>query len=83
MEEPKEKDLPGKKGIGRAEMLSHLGGKSLTRKKAMQAKCYDCMGYYVDGKVDCKVPRCPLYPWMPYREGAESNTPQKVGQGNI
>jgi len=25
------------------------------------------MGYYADGKIDCEVKACPLYPFMPYR----------------
>jgi hypothetical protein len=29
------------------------------------------MGYYADGKVDCKIPSCSLYPVMPYREGVK------------
>jgi len=41
-----------------------------TRAAAMLAKCHECCGYYVDGKVDCAVPTCPLYRWMPYRTSA-------------
>jgi len=33
------------------------------------AKCYECMAYYGDGKIDCKIPLCPLYPLMPFRKG--------------
>jgi hypothetical protein len=40
-------------------------------KKAIQAKCYDCTGQYVDGRVDCGCPNCPLYQWMPYRRGRQ------------
>jgi len=36
-------------------------------KKAVGAYCYDCMGFYTDGRVDCENARCMLYPWMPYR----------------
>ncbi len=43
-------------------------GKKLTRAHAMKAKCYECQGGYADGKQDCKVTSCPLYPYMPYRE---------------
>jgi hypothetical protein len=39
-----------------------------TRKEAIEFKCWECMGNYVDGMVDCGVTACPLYQWMPYRE---------------
>jgi Zn-finger protein len=26
------------------------------------------MGGFTDGKQDCQIPACPLYPWMPYRQ---------------
>jgi len=26
------------------------------------------MGYHIDGRLDCRVPACPLYQFMPYRE---------------
>lgn len=39
-----------------------------TRSIAMAAKCHECCGEYTDGKYDCGVPACPLYPWMPYRD---------------
>jgi hypothetical protein len=42
-------------------------GHRLTRAEAMHAKCFECMGHYKDGVEDCKMPQCPLYPWMPYR----------------
>ena len=49
-------------------MVKWLDGRKLTFKQAVLAKCFDCMGGYVDGLVDCRVPHCPLYPFMPYRE---------------
>ena len=39
-----------------------------SRKTAMAAKCYDCCAGYADGRRDCEVTRCPIYPWMPYRK---------------
>lgn len=54
---------------GKRELLQHLeGGKDLTRTEAMLAKCYDCCCGY-DNAIDCNVPTCALYPWMPYRDG--------------
>jgi hypothetical protein len=52
---------------GRNEIEKHLAGKRITRNQAIRAKCYECMGGYSDGKSDCKMPQCPLYTWMPYR----------------
>jgi len=40
--------------------------KKLSYKQAIIAKCAECMGNYRDGKVDCFIPECPLYPYMPY-----------------
>lgn len=42
--------------------------KKATLKYAVESKCHDCMTYYADGKQDCENTRCPLYPWMPYRQ---------------
>jgi hypothetical protein len=66
---------------GRMELISHINGGVLTQRKAIYAKCYECMGYYCDGKVDCKMPDCPLYPFMPYRESKklEPKKPIPVG----
>jgi hypothetical protein len=47
---------------------AHRAGARLTQRQGILAKCADCMGRYVDGRVDCRVPACPLYPWQPYRE---------------
>jgi hypothetical protein len=40
----------------------------LTRKQAIFAHCFDCMGFYVDGYTSCKNPACALYAYMPKRE---------------
>lgn len=32
----------------------------------IKAFCSQCMGDYLDGKIDCEVPGCPLYRSMPY-----------------
>jgi hypothetical protein len=61
----------GTKGIkarGGKESKKHLEGDKLTHKQAILAKCYDCMNGYLDGKMDCGIKDCPLYPVMPYRE---------------
>ncbi len=61
-------DTTGIAAIGRAELKDHLQGKRLYASKAIKAYCYDCMGYYADGKADCRQPDCPLYPFMPYAQ---------------
>lgn len=67
----------GLQAQGKRELVAHLEGRDLTMKKAILSKCYDCNGYYSDGKTDCRSPRCPLYPFMPYREGG----PRKIREG--
>ena len=52
---------------GRRELIKHLEGGKNHRSAALKAKCYDCCGYYGDGKVDCGIPECPLHPYMPFR----------------
>ncbi len=52
---------------GKTNLLKHLYGDRLTRNAAIAAKCCDCMGYYIDGRIDCKTGDCPLHPFMPYR----------------
>jgi hypothetical protein len=51
---------------GRNELLKHLNGEKITRKQAMLAKCYDCCGYFCDGRADCEVLDCSLYGYMIY-----------------
>lgn len=56
----------GKRAKGKSELLKHLEGHRLTFKQAVNAKCYECMGYCIDGLIDCTLTDCPLYPFMPY-----------------
>ena len=56
------------KARGAKELKKYLTGGRLTHKQMAIAKCYDCMGGYGDGKLDCGIKECPLYPLMPYRE---------------
>lgn len=53
---------------GKKSLLKHLEGGKLGRKEAMDAKCYDCMGYFADGRADCGVKNCPLYDFRPYKD---------------
>jgi hypothetical protein len=61
----------GIKAKGKRELIRHLQGERLTMRQAILAKCFDCMGGYCEGKVDCKIPGCSLYEVMPYRENKE------------
>lgn len=54
-------------GLGSSALTRYRQGKRLTRNEAILAKCSDCCCDYADGRFDCTLTRCPLYPWMPYR----------------
>ena len=56
-----------------------------THLKAILTQCWECMGYYTDGKQDCENVRCPLYSYMPYRKlepdlGKFAYNPRSVGR---
>lgn len=36
--------------------------------EALRAKCFECTCDFADGRRDCKVRGCPVYPRMPYRK---------------
>ena len=61
---------------GKNEYLRYLNGQSISIAQAVKAKCFDCCAYYEDGKVDCGVTDCPLYPWMPFGK-AKKERPKK------
>jgi len=63
----------GKRAVGRSEFCSYLKGETVTRGQAIRAKCYECMGFYVDGLTNCQIERCPLYPFMPYRHDEKTD----------
>ena len=73
-------NLYGKMARGRNELIKHREGKKLTYRQAALAKCYDCMGGYQDGKVDCEIPNCSLYPFMPFRK-MKSTAPEPPKKG--
>ncbi len=53
-----------------------LDGERLTLRRAVLAMCAECCGRYADGALDCLIPECPLYPWMPYQKTVSK--PSKV-----
>ncbi len=55
-------------GLGSKALDQYLAtGKPLTKTTAIKAKCAECMANYVDGRLDCEMPKCPLYPFMSYK----------------
>jgi hypothetical protein len=58
----------GVSAIGKTDYKRFLASGKVTPLQGVKAKCYDCMGFYQDGKVDCEQVSCPLYPFMPYRK---------------
>ena len=68
----------GKTARGQKELLKHLSGQKLTLKQAANAHCYDCAGYYADGKHDCNMPHCSLFPFMPYNANREKRTIKRI-----
>jgi len=57
----------GTQSSGKNALLKYLRGETIHRSAAVKAKCFECCGYYADGRVDCENNDCPLYPFMPYR----------------
>ena len=67
---------------GIKELDDYSNGKRLTLKQMILAKCADCMNGYSDGKIDCQLNKCLLYPVMPYGAlwmGREKKTMSQKG----
>jgi len=60
-----------KRAKGSKEYKDFLEKKKLTPRQAIRAKCYDCMGFYVDGVQDCGIETCPLYLYHAYRNKSQ------------
>jgi hypothetical protein len=58
----------GKKSAAKTIYLKYLNGDTLSPTQALKAHCYECMGYYADGNIDCEMPLCSLHPFMPYNK---------------
>jgi hypothetical protein len=52
---------------GKNQYADFKKGVRLTHKQAILAKCYECMGFFEDGKQDCCGKGCPLYQFYPYK----------------
>lgn len=68
----------GKQAKGQKDLLNHLQGRRLTMQQAINAHCYDCVGFYADGKVDCQMTKCPLHNFMPYNEKRAKRTTSRT-----
>jgi len=64
---------------GRADLIRFHSGRRVTPMQAIRAKCYDCMGYYADGRKDCGQTTCPLYRFMPYRDVDREDSDESPG----
>ncbi len=71
------------KAKGVKELNKYKMGDKLTNRQAIIAKCADCMGLYVDGKLDCQIPDCPLYPLMPYGKAWKGRPKGKIPVGFV
>jgi hypothetical protein len=75
------KDVPSSQGV--TLLRRYAQGTRLTARQSILAQCCVCLGYYVDGREDCQMPSCPLYPYMPYRVGRKKYTTKIKESGEI
>lgn len=68
---------------GRTLDLKWLRGGRLCASQAIQAKCFECMNRYIDGRDDCRITVCPLYPWMPYRKSKKATRIDSTAVGGV
>ncbi len=76
-----EKD--GLKVRGKSELINYLKGDRLTHKEAIRAKCYECMCCFIDGRQDCGIPGCPLYPFMIFNPAKKEPRRKKLTPEHI
>jgi len=65
----------GRKARGHLSLVRYLSGERLTRQKSIEAKCYECCGYCVDGVKPCTIKGCPLWPYSPFRKTEKQDSP--------
>jgi len=63
---------------GKTNLVKHLRGERLTQRQAILAKCCDCMCYHADGRLDCQMPHCSLYPFRPYKDNPTSSSKKAI-----
>lgn len=58
----------GKKhAVGYKQYKKMMNGLKLTALEAIKANCFECLGGYADGIIDCQCYACPLYDHHYYR----------------
>jgi hypothetical protein len=70
----------GKTARGKKELIKYLAGGKLTPKQAIQAKCFDCTGYFADGRNDCRMTKCSLYPFMAFNSDKSKRTSRTMSE---
>jgi hypothetical protein len=71
-------------GLGSKDLARYREtGKPLGKTAAIKAKCAECMANYANGRDDCTVYDCPLYPFMPYAGENLAKTKPDSGGDNI
>lgn len=73
----------GKVARGQKELIKHLSGERLTLKQAVYAHCYDCTGFYADGKIDCNLRHCALHPFMAYHKNREKQSTRTISDAHM
>ena len=73
----------GAEDQGKRELVKFLESKPVSRKEAMLAFCYECQGYYRDGRITCENVNCPMYPFMPYSKNKEQGKRPKGNPENL
>ena len=68
----------GINSAGKTNLVKHLQGERLTQRQAILAKWCSCMGYHSDGRLDCRMPHCSLYPFRPYKDDPTSSSKKAV-----
>lgn len=70
-------------GAGSAALQQYRAGLRLTPGQAIAAMHASCMNDFIDGRSDCGVVSCPLFPTRPYRdpEPAEAPAEKKAIEG--
>jgi hypothetical protein len=53
---------------GRREYLKYLNNEKITLRQAVAAHCYDCQGFFADGRAPCPDELCPLWLWSQFRD---------------
>lgn len=85
MNEDRIKDIRryGKTARGQKELVKHLEGGRITLKQAVLAKCYDCAGFFADGKNDCSMPHCSLHSFMAYNRNREKGSKRTMSTAHM